>query len=131
MGGVWAVAGLKVAGLGVVERAGMGSSLAALALVFGLLGAVLFWARRVGGGRASGASLGVVDAVQLGAGRSLTVVRSGRRYFLVGATAHSISLIAELDAGDVLDPALTAERALSLPGWPGWAARLRSLRNAR
>jgi flagellar biogenesis protein FliO len=108
----------------------MANSLAALALVFGLLGALLFWARRAAGGAAAGLSLGVVDTVQLGSGRSLAVVRSGERYFLVGATPHSISLIAELAAGDVAASQSTPGRAASLPHGPGLAARMRSLRNA-
>jgi flagellar biosynthetic protein FliO len=109
----------------------MVNSLAALALVFGLLGAALFWVRRVGGGRASGPALGVVDAVQLGSGRSLAVVRSGERYFLVGATPHSISLIAELAAGELAAALSRPAPAANLSTWPGLTARMRSLRNMR
>jgi flagellar biogenesis protein FliO len=109
----------------------MVSSLTAVLLVFGLLGAVLFWARRMAGGRAPGLSLSVVDAVSLGSGRSVTVVRSGERYFLLGATTHSVLLIAELEAGDVAAMKRTTGRAASFPGLPEVAARIRSLRNAR
>lgn len=109
----------------------MVSSLTAVLLVFALLGALLFWARRVAGGAAAGLSLSVVDAVNLGSGRSLTVVRSGERYFLLGATTHSISLIAELEPGDVVAPNQPAGPPARFPGLPGVAARIRSLRSAR
>jgi len=112
----------------------MVSSLIAVLLVFALLGALLLWTRRMAGGAASGISLRVVDAVNLGSGRSLTVVRSGERYFLLGATVHSISLIAELAPDDV---AATKQMPApppslpSLPSVPRAAARVRSLWNAR
>ncbi len=43
----------------------------------------------------------MVEAVSLGNGRALTLVRSGERYFLLGATHQSISLIAELEPSEV------------------------------
>jgi flagellar biosynthetic protein FliO len=104
------------------------SSLGALLLVFGLLGALLLWARRVAAGVAPAGALRVVDAVSLGSGRSVTVVRSGERYFLLGSTPHSIALIAELAPGSVAGPEQTAAPA-RLPTLPEVAARLRSLRN--
>ena len=109
----------------------MVSSLTALLLVFSLLGALLIWARRVAGGAAAGGALQVVDAVQLGNGRSVTVVRSGGRYFLVGATPHAISLIAELAAADVAASTHTAAGPASLPSWPHLGAKMRSLRKTR
>jgi flagellar biogenesis protein FliO len=108
----------------------MTSSLTAILLVFCLLGALLFWARRTAGGAKIGLSLRVVDAVNLGSGRAVTVVRSGERYFLLGTTAHCISLIAELAPGDLAASKQTATRPLSLPRLPEGVARVRSLRNA-
>jgi flagellar biogenesis protein FliO len=69
--------------------------------------------------------------MNLGSGRSLTVVRSGERYFLVGATAHSISLIAELEPGDAAALRSTAGRTAGLPGLTAAAALLKSFGNPR
>ena len=107
------------------------SSLAAVLLVFGLLGALLFWTRRAAGGAVSGLSLSVVEAVNLGGGRSVTVVRSGERYFLLGATAHSISLIAELEPRDLAALKHRAGRAEGLPRMPSATALLKSLTSPR
>jgi flagellar biogenesis protein FliO len=109
----------------------MVSSLTAVLLVFGLLGALLFWARRVAGGAAAGLALRVVDAVDLGSGRSVTVVRSGERYFLLGATPHAISLIAELAPEDVAVSKQTAMPPAGVARLPAVAARVRSWRSAR
>jgi flagellar biogenesis protein FliO len=109
----------------------MGSSVAAVLFVFALLGLLLVWARRAAGGSAAGLSLRVVDAVSLGSGRSVTVVRSGERFFLLGATTHSISLIAEFGPGDVAACKLAAEQTEGLARLPAMTAFLRSLRNAR
>jgi flagellar biogenesis protein FliO len=109
----------------------MGSSLTALLLVFGLLGALLFWARRAAGGATAGGALQVVDAVQLGSGRSVAVLRSGGRYFLIGATPHAIALIAELAAADVAAASPSAAGPASWPGWPRLAAKMRPVRKVR
>ena len=109
----------------------MGSSVAAVVFVFALLGVALVWARRARGGALAGVSLRVVDAVQLGGGRSVTVVRSGERFFLLGATAHSVSLIAELDAGDVAGIAQPADRPESVVRLPAINAFFRLLKNTR
>jgi flagellar biogenesis protein FliO len=109
----------------------MGSSVAAVVFVFALLGVVLVWARRATGGALAGISLRVVDAVHLGGGRSVTVVRSGERFFLLGSTAHSVSLIAELDAGDVAGLTQPGERPDGVARLPAINALFRSLKNTR
>jgi flagellar biosynthetic protein FliO len=108
----------------------MGSSVSSVLLIFALLAVVLLWMRRPGGGKRAG-SLSVMDAVPLGGGRSLTVVRSGERYFLLGATAHAISLIAELAPQDVAAARPAPARTAGFSGLPDVAARIRSLRRAR
>jgi hypothetical protein len=108
----------------------MVSSLTALLVVFGLLGALLVWARRLAGNAAAGGALEVVDAVPLGGGRAVTVVRSGERYFLVGSTAHSMALIAEVAAADVAASKHRGVSPAGLPVLPDLRARMRSLRNA-
>lgn len=108
----------------------MVSSLTALLVVFGLLAALLVWARRLAGNTAAGAALEVLDAVALGSGRAVTVVRSGARYFLVGSTAHSMVLIAELGAADVAASKRAAAPPSGMPGLTDLRARMRSLRNA-
>jgi flagellar biogenesis protein FliO len=109
----------------------MASSLLAVAAVLALLGFGLLWARRMSAKAAAGLSLRVVDAVQLGSGRSVSILQSGQRYFLLGATAHSISLIAELAAPDVAKRREAGATAAAWPRLPQMAARLRSLRNVR
>jgi flagellar biogenesis protein FliO len=101
------------------------TSLAAVLFVFGLLAALLLWARRTGGGL-GGLSLSVVEEVNLGGGRSVTIVRSGERYFLLGATAHSLSLIAELEPGDMAELRAAEPGTAALFGLRGAAARLQS-----
>lgn len=109
----------------------MVSSVIGVAAVFALLGGALMWARRTAARTGVGLSLRVLDAVNLGSGRSVAVLQSGKRYFLLGATPRSVSLIAELAASDVSEwqPAGTAPA--SWPRLPRVAARLRSLRNMR
>jgi flagellar biogenesis protein FliO len=109
----------------------MGSSIAAVVFVFALLGVALVWVRRATGGALAGISLRVVDAVHLGGGRSVTVVRSGERFFLLGTTAHSVSLIAELDAGDVAGSTLPTDRPESVARLPAINAFFRLLKNTR
>jgi flagellar biogenesis protein FliO len=109
----------------------MGSSVAAVVFVFALLGLLLFWARRATGASVAGVALRVVDAVHLGGGRSVTVVRTGERFFLLGATAHSISLIAELGADDIAAFQRGAGRTEELARLPALTALFRSLRNVR
>ena len=108
----------------------MGSSIAAVVFVFTLLGVVLVWARRATGAAGTGVALRVVDAVPLGAGRSLTVVRSGERFFLLGATPHSISLIAELGPDDVAGFQQSGDQP-ALARLPAMTAFLRCLRTPR
>lgn len=109
----------------------MGSSVAAVVLVFAFLGAVLVLVRRWTGGGAAGLSLQVVDAVNLGGGRTVTVIRSGERFFLLGTTIHAVSMIAELDASDVAGNRQAAEIPEPLTRLPVLSAFLKSLRDAR
>lgn len=118
----------------------MGSSVAAVLVVFALLGALLLFARRAARMGPSSLALRVVDAINLGGGRTVTVVRSGQRYFLLGTTTHAVSLIAELDARDLAETDRNAGARDGLPQ-PVMSAflksplfkrsLLRNLRNAR
>ena len=77
------------------------SSLLALMFVFGLLGGALFLLRRWGRAPTKGHHLEVVETVALGPGKSLSVVAVGSRSFLLAATNDRISLVSELETGDL------------------------------
>ena len=69
--------------------------------VFGLLGGALFLLRRWGRAPTKGHHLEVVETVALGPGKSLSVVAVGSRSFLLAATNDRISLVSELETGDL------------------------------
>lgn len=77
-----------------------------LALVIGVLVAVLFYARRRYRLTGSDAALSVVQILPVGPRERVVVVRTRNdRYLAVGVGAQALSLIAELDPLDVtLDP---------------------------
>ena len=70
-----------------------------VAAALALLGAAAAWARRRPAGPRG---LEVLETAPLGAGRTLAVVRAGRRRLLLGVTGQSIATLAELepDEGD-------------------------------
>lgn len=78
----------------------MNESAAAVLAVLSVLALVALWSRRGGGRGALQKRLRVVAAVALGPGRTLSVVRAGRRVFLIGASGRELSSIAELDSQD-------------------------------
>lgn len=45
----------------------------------------------------SGGSLGVVGAIAVGARERIAIVRADNKWLVVGVTAHSITLLSELD----------------------------------
>lgn len=81
-------------------------TLGALLLIVGLIVAVGWVLRRVGGARfgaprRDGPELTLMTTVSLGDKRALSVVRFGRRTLLVGSTAQAVTLIAEDEEQDI------------------------------
>ena len=74
------------------------TSATAVAIVLGLLGALLWGAKRLNSPAAKTNTLQLIDSLTIAPGRTVAVIRSGERHFLLGATAQSINLIAELRA---------------------------------
>ena len=75
---------------------------------FGLILLLAWWSVKVLG-RGYGATgprrvIQVLDRVSLGADKQLLAVQAGGRVLLLGATAHHVELLAELDAGALPDP---------------------------
>jgi flagellar biogenesis protein FliO len=70
-------------------------------LVLALLGGLLLWLRRLSPAQARGRCLRLLETVQMGNGKALSIARVGDRYFLLAATQAGIGLIAELEAGDL------------------------------
>ena len=89
-------------------------TISALALVFGLLGA-LYWLSSRYSGRLGGVSsrkIKIVEKLPLGDRRSLLLVEIGQQSYLVGSTAHNISMIAPLEAeAEVLDSETSEEKS--------------------
>ena len=86
-------------------------SLAALALVLGMLGGLLWWVRRLSGAnQGAGRYIRVVETVALGPGKCLHLVRVGDRGLLVSSTAQRCELLCELET-----PA--AESTAAAPSW--------------
>ena len=74
------------------------TDLAALAVVFGILGFLWFLTRRAGVG--TGGRLRSLETLSLAPGRTLTVVRVGQRRLLLATTAQSVTQLAELDPAE-------------------------------
>jgi len=74
-------------------------TISAVVLVFGLLGALYWFANRYGGrlNRISNRRIRIVEKMSLGDRRSLLLVEIGRRSYLLGSTSQSISLLAPLE----------------------------------
>lgn len=96
------------------------AAIAPLAMVFGGLGALLWWLRRAAarsGG--SGRYIQLVETVELAPGRSLHLVALGGRGLVVASTAQRCELVCELDS-------LPDEKRAEEPSWAeAWVARLR------
>ena len=72
------------------------SSFAALLLVIGLLGGLSFALRRWGRAPSAGVHMSVIETLPLGQGRGVSLVRAGKKVFLVGVTNQGISLVSEM-----------------------------------
>ena len=81
------------------------TSLAALTLVLGMLGGLLWWVRRLNGrGQGDGRYIHVMETVALGPGKCLHLVRLGDRGLLISSTAQRCELICEVEALAVESP---------------------------
>ena len=121
-----------------VELAGQGGSvvlslLGGLCLFVLVLAAAWLCTRWLGGyyrrGGGENGTIRVLERTAVGPDRTLMVVRTGARVWLIGVTPHHISPIGELDPGDypeeVRTPAAAAGKEFStalqsaLQGWTG------------
>lgn len=76
--------------------------LAGLGLVLFLLYLVTrYITQRLGLPRGAGRHLAVLDTLPLGPGKGILVVRAGKRQFLVGVSGDRITLLGELNEGDL------------------------------
>lgn len=73
------------------------TSIASLALVIGILLAVLWWLRRLAPRAGAGRHIQVIESVALGPGQSLHLVKLAGRGLLVAANRDRCDLICELD----------------------------------
>ncbi|QBI21248.1 hypothetical protein ER308_17840 [Egibacter rhizosphaerae] len=88
--------------------------LPSLALIVGALLLLRRWARR--GAVQAGAGIKVLARTGLTRGASVAVVELGSRRFLVGASEHGVSLLAELEGQETVDAA--AQEAPKAPDSP-------------
>ncbi len=77
------------------------SSLLALIFVFGLLAGALFLLRHWGRASTKGHTLKVVETVDIGPGKSLSLVAVGSKGFLLAATTDRIYLVSEIEVSDL------------------------------
>ncbi len=96
------------------------AAVAPLALVLGLLMALLWWLRRATARSAPGGRyIQVLETVDLAPGRSLHLVALSGRGLVVASTAQRCELLCELETLPAAKPAAEAP-------WAGvWLARLR------
>lgn len=97
-----------------------------LVLILGLLLLLARFARRFqGGGGSASRSSGRVEVVarrSLGKHSALVVIKVAGRYFLVGQSAHQMTMLTELDGGELSDSSSTSHRGVSELGLsPGTA----------
>ncbi|MCO5099840.1 MAG: flagellar biosynthetic protein FliO [Burkholderiaceae bacterium] len=98
-------------------------SLVALVLIVGALPLAAWLVRRAPAATgARGTALGVAAAVSVGARERIALVRADRKWLVVGITAQSITMLAELDEA----PAGIDPDTVSLAGG-GFADVLRSI----
>ncbi len=102
------------------------SSLAALLLVIGLLAGLLFVLRRWGRVQSAGPQLSVLETLAMGQGRSMSLVRAGKRLFLVGVTNQGISLVSEMGDHELGDAESWKQPAPSPLPFKLWLTRLRA-----
>lgn len=70
--------------------------------VLALLFLFVFWVRRRWGGvkpGSDGRRLRIIETIGLGPQRQVHVIAVGDRHYLIGATAHTVTLLAPLDEG--------------------------------
>ena len=79
----------------------MFTSVASVALVFGLLGGLLWLLRRWGGAAVSGRHIEVAETVPIAAGKYLSVVKVAGRVMLLATTSDAVTLLSELDPGEL------------------------------
>lgn len=88
----------------------LGRLLPSLALIVGALLLVRRWSQRGGARRAAG-GVRVLARTGLSRGAVVAVVAVGSRHFLVGATDREVSLLGELDEGELAAPAGPSQAA--------------------
>ena len=101
-------------------------SLAALLLVIGLLAGLSFVLRRWGRVQSAGPHLAVIETLPMGQGRSMSLVRAGKRLFLVGVTNQGISLVSEMGDHELGDAESWKQPAPSPLPFKLWLTRLRA-----
>ena len=101
-------------------------SLAALLLVIGLLAGLSLVLRRWGGVQSAGPHLGVIETLPMGQGRSMSLVRARKRFFLVGVTNQGISLVSEMGDHELGDAESWKQPAPSPFPFKLWLTRLRA-----
>lgn len=110
------------------------TSFASVALVFGLLGGLLWLLRRSGGAAASGRHIEVAETVPIAAGKYLSVVKVAGRALLLATTSDAVTLLTELDACRLechkgpLDAAPRERHLLSPRRWIGCGGTVLSRR---
>ena len=77
------------------------TSFASVALVFGLLGGLLWLLRRWGGAAVHGRHIEVAETVPIAAGKYLSVVKIAGRAMLLATTRDAVTLLSELDPGEL------------------------------
>jgi flagellar biosynthetic protein FliO len=82
----------------------LATTLVALALVIGLAIGTLYLLRRIVPVPSSGRTVRLVESVPLEPRRSLHLVEIGGRLLLLGSTDGSVSLLTELEKGEVEIP---------------------------
>ena len=91
------------------------TSFASVALVFGLLGGLLWLLRRWGGVGAHGRHIEVAETVPIAAGKYLSVVKIAGRAMLLATTRDAVTFLSELDPSE-LEP--RRERLPAAPETP-------------
>lgn len=82
----------------------MFTSFASVALVFGLLGGLLWLLRRRAGAPLRGRYIEVAETVPIAAGKYLSVVKVAGRAMLLATAGDAVTLLSELDSGELERP---------------------------
>ena len=110
---------------GAIETA-MLSSFAALLLLIGLLAGLSLVLRRSSRIQSGGPQLSVIETLPLGQGRGMSLVRAGKRFFLVGVTNHGISLVSEMSDHELGEAESWKQPRPSALPFKMWLTRLRA-----